>query len=253
MSTTGHELEGVNVQGLKASMQKLKDEYITDVAYLEEDDSSAVIADFDPQTDTVWKKAQTLSNAEKSQVKTNLGLPQEIYSKTEVNELVSTPHQNYVTVATYSELPASGSTDTIYRVSNYDGTQVAAGVYSEYAWSGSAYVFLAAKSSVGEVFDISEYHAGAKYADLAAALDSNNGGGVPQSLQKGGMSVKFVLNSDNKYVQCRLMADEFSANPEDWYNDYVSVSQNTLTIGGEERAKVLTDFDFTTLDRKSVV
>ena len=205
MSTTGHENEAINVQGLKASLQKFKDDYVTDVAYLEEGEGSAAIADFDPQTDTVWKKAQTLSNAEKAQVKTNLGLPNEVYSKTEVNELVSTPHQNYVTVSTYAELPASGSTDTIYRVSNYDGTQVAAGVYSEYAWSGSAYVFLAAKSSVGEVFDISEYHAGTKYANLAAALDSNNGGGVPQSLQKGGMSVKYVSNSDNKYVQYRYM------------------------------------------------
>lgn len=231
--------------GTGGSIDGRIDEATEDCAYIGENDGSAVIADFDPQTDTVWKKAQTLSNAEKSQVKTNLGLPQEIYSKTEVNELVSTPHQNYVTVATYSELPASGSTDTIYRISNYDGTQVEAGVYSEYAWSGSAYVFLAAKSSVGEVFDISEYHAGAKYADLAAALDSNNGGGVPQSLQKGGMSVKFVSNSDNKYVQYFLTKDEWSASEGDWEKSNLKeevsqLSQNTddsifklSNIGGE--------------------
>lgn len=224
--------------GTGGSIDQRIEDATEDCAYLGEDDGSEVIADFDPQTDTVWKKAQTLSNAEKSQVKTNLGLPQEIYSKTEVNELVSTPHQNYVTVATYSELPASGSTDTIYRVSNYDGTQVAAGVYSEYAWNGSDYVFLAAKSSVDEVFDISEYHAGAKYADLAAALDSNNGGGVPQSLQKGGMSVKFVSNSDNKYMQYRLMKNTWSTTASDWQgvdDEPIVGSDNLVKSGGVDK------------------
>lgn len=117
----------------------------------------------------------------------------------EVRGLVDTPHQEYVTVSTYSGLPASGSEDTIYRVSNYDGStsQVAADVYSEYAWDGTQYVFLCVKSAVGEVFDISAYHNNATYADLNAALTSNTGG-VPSSLQKGGMSIKFVQTSCNK-------------------------------------------------------
>ena len=73
----------------------------------------------------------------------------------------------------------------------------------------------------GNAFDISAYYATggtlATYTDLAAALDSNNnGGGVPQSLQKGGMSVKFVQTSDNKYVQYRLMADAWSVDTNDW-------------------------------------
>ena len=140
----------------------------------------------------------------------------ETYTKTEVNGLVDTPHQEYVTVDAYSNLPATGSQDTIYRVSNYNGStsQVDASVYSEYAWNGSAYVFLSVKSQVGEVFDISVYNNNAKYADLAAAL--NSGANIPQSLQKGGMSVKFVQSSDNKYVQYRLMSDTFSITESDW-------------------------------------
>ena len=157
----------------------------------------------------------------------------ETYSKTEVNGLVDTPHQEYVTVADFASLPASGSEDTIYRVSNYDGSQdqVSAGVYSEYAWDGTQYVFLCVKSAAGEVFDITEYNNNTKYADLAAALDSNNGGGVPQSLQKGGMSVKFVRSSDNKYVQYRLTNQTFSTSASDWQKQgaEVSVSQNTLS------------------------
>lgn len=58
------------------------------------------------------------------------------------------------------------------------------------------------------VFDISAYHATgstiATYADLAAALGSN-GANVPLTVRRGGMSVKFVQSSDNKYVQWRYM------------------------------------------------
>ena len=68
------------------------------------------------------------------------------------------------------------------------------------------------------VFDISSYHATggvlAKYADLTAAL--NDGNNIPQSLRKGGMSVKFVQSSDNKYVQYRLMSDTFNTTVDNW-------------------------------------
>ncbi len=39
----------------------------------------------------------------------------------EVRGLVDTPHQEYVTVDAFASLPAEGSADTIYRVSNWDG------------------------------------------------------------------------------------------------------------------------------------
>ena len=138
----------------------------------------------------------------------------ETYNKTEVNGLVDTPHQNYVTVLTYAALIAidPGSTDTIYRVSNYDGSvpQVDVTKYSEYAWDGTQYVFLCVKSQIDEVFDISVYNNNATYADLAAALGTG-GANVPQTLRRGGMSVKYVQSSDNKYVQYRLMLSTFSA------------------------------------------
>lgn len=157
----------------------------------------------------------------------------------EVRGLVDTPHQEYVTVSTYASLPQEGSADTIYRVSNYDGSQsqVAADVYSEYAWDGTQYVFLCVKSQIGEVFDISVYNNNAKYADLAAAL--NGGANIPQSLQKGGMSVKFVQSSDNKYVQLRLISDEFSTTETDWQgvdDEATSGSKNLIESGGAANA-----------------
>ena len=103
-------------------------------------------------------------------------------------------------------------------------------------------------------FDISAYHATggvlAKYADLTAALDSNNGGGIPQSLQKGGMSVKFVQSSDNKYVQYRYMSDDATTiatftNVANWQGvDVVPTveSENLINSSGvyEENIKLLT-------------
>ena len=61
------------------------------------------------------------------------------------------------------------------------------------------------EDTIGDgVFDISAYNASggtlATYADLAAALGSS-GANVPEGVRKGGMSVKYVQSSDNKYVQ----------------------------------------------------
>jgi len=69
------------------------------------------------------------------------------------------------------------------------------------------------------VFDISAYHATggtlATYADLSAALGTN-GANVPPAYRKGGMSVKFVSSSDNKYVLYFLNNDEWSSSEVDW-------------------------------------
>ena len=160
----------------------------------------------------------------------------ETYTKTEVNGLVDTPHQEYVTVDAYANLPETGSKDTIYRVSNYNGStsQVDASVYSEYAWNGSQYIFLCVKSQIGEVFDISVYNNNAKYVDLASALGTN-GANVPEPLRKGGMSVKFVHSSDNKYIQARCIAQNFTTDITQWQEMDVAPtfnSQNFAESGG---------------------
>ena len=87
-------------------------------------------------------------------------------------------------------------------------------------------------------FDISAYHATggelAKYADLTAALGAN-GANIPEAIRKGGMSVKFVLSSvlgsDNKYIQARCMAQNFTTDVTQWQKQgaEVTVSQDTST------------------------
>jgi hypothetical protein len=70
----------------------------------------------------------------------------------------------------------------------------------------------------GPAFDLSAYNAQggvlATYADLSAALTALNA--LPADFKKGGMSMKFVLTSDNKYVQYRLMTDSWSTVVADW-------------------------------------
>ena len=77
------------------------------------------------------------------------------------------------------------------------------------------------------VYDISAAHPDGQgkptpYADLTAALGTG-GANIPESLRKGGMSVKFIKGSaqsfDNKYVRYNLLADEFSTDVEDWEED----------------------------------
>lgn len=167
-------------------------------------------------------KTQDVINQETDNALENRYTKEETYSKTELNNLITTPEQEYVSVVATDQttaatdvLPVTGAADTTYRVGNWDGTQYNDSVFSEYAWNGSAYVKLSTKSQVGEVYDISANHAGATYADLAAALGTN-GANIPQLLRKGGMSVKFVLSSNSKYVQYFLTKNEWSTNEADW-------------------------------------
>jgi len=86
-------------------------------------------------------------------------------------------------------------------------------------------------------FDISAYHATGgvltKYADLTAALGTN-GANIPDTLRKGGMSVKFVQSSDNNYVQYRLTNQNWSTVVTDWQGvdtEIISDSKNIAESG----------------------
>ena len=165
------------------------------------------------------------------------------------NRLNALTGQNYVTVVatqstTAADIPtlinASGEgeqADTLYRVGFWDGSAYVADKYTEYAWNGTAYVILDVKSSIGEVFDISQYNAvggtPATYADLTAAISGAN---VPTTVQDGGMSIKFIDSTTNKYVQYRLMATSWSTTVTDWQSmnadDEPTAESNNLVKSG---------------------
>ena len=70
----------------------------------------------------------------------------------------------------------------------------------------------------GSAFDISKYFASgstlATYENLSVALADLDG--LDAAYKRGGMSIRFVQSSDNKYVQYRLMSDTFSTTETDW-------------------------------------
>ena len=165
-------------------------------------------------------------------------LKEETYNKSELNNMITTPNQEYVSVTATAEttavtdvLPSTGAADTTYRVGNWDGTQYNDSIFSEYAWNGSAYIKLSTKSQIGEIYDISANHADTKYANLADALGTN-GDNIPPALRKGGMSIKFVQSYGNKYIQARCMAQNFTTDVTQWQS-----VDDVPTIGSENLVK----------------
>ena len=96
------------------------------------------------------------------------------------------------------------------------------------------------------VYDISVAHPDGQgkptpYADLTAALGTG-GANIPEELRKGGMSVKFIKgsaqSSDNKYVQARCMAQNFTTDVAQWQgvdDEPAANSENLVKSGGVYR------------------
>jgi hypothetical protein len=100
----------------------------------------------------------------------------------------------------------------------------------------------------GPAFDLSAYNAQggvlATYADLSAALTALNA--LPADFKKGGMSIKFVLSSDNKYVQYTLTKSSWSININDWekyanQNDIDTIESVIGIIDMTEKGEVIND------------
>lgn len=79
------------------------------------------------------------------------------------------------------------------------------------------------------VYDVTVNNDNTKFASLSALLSSENLDTlIPSAKRKGGMSIKFVQSSDNKYVQYRLLTEEFSTNVEDWEDESVEVQFHVI-------------------------
>ena len=71
------------------------------------------------------------------------------------------------------------------------------------------------------IYDVSANNGGAVFESLSALLNNTNLNTlIPTSVRCGGMTIRFIQgsvpNSDNKYVQYRLMANTFSTDEDDW-------------------------------------
>ena len=65
------------------------------------------------------------------------------------------------------------------------------------------------------IFDVSEANSGQPFDTLSNALTYADSV-LLDSQKKGGMTIKYVQSSDNKYVKYFLTKDEWSASEADW-------------------------------------
>lgn len=83
----------------------------------------------------------------------------------------------------------------------------------------------------GTIFDISEYNSTTNipqtYNSLYEALGAN-GVNVPECVRKGGMSIKYIQSSNNKYIQWRLLKQSWSTIIGDWQQEDSIITKELL-------------------------
>lgn len=90
------------------------------------------------------------------------------------------------------------------------------------------------------IYDVSAHNSGVVFESLSALLSSSNLSTlIPTSVRHGGMSIKFiqgsVSSSDNKYVQARCMAQNFTTDVTKWQGvdeEPTAGSDNLVKSGG---------------------
>lgn len=94
------------------------------------------------------------------------------------------------------------------------------------------------------IYDISQLNGGIVFESLQSLLSSSNLDTlIPTSIRRGGMSIRFVQSSDNKYVQYRLMFSTFTTaqftNTANWQGvdeEPTVGSDNLVESGGSYNA-----------------
>lgn len=244
-STDGHiTLHITQVDGVITSVQ-VQSSDIASAADLALKASQADLTDLASRVTTAEGNITSLTGRMGS-AETNIANLQQLYNNLQQSKPVPV-----------TALPSTGQQQgVIYRLA---GTTS----YSDYMWNGSSWVLMATynnaidprpkKASQNLVtsggvfdnigaFDVSELnatenpHTLAQYADLSSALAA-----IPTDYQKGGMSIKFVQSSDNKYVQYRLMKDTWSTLITDWQYMGDFVEEKEHPIADNEVAGYLTD------------
>ena len=90
------------------------------------------------------------------------------------------------------------------------------------------------------IYDVTANNNGATFASLSALLsDENLSTLIPDDVRCGGMSIRFVRSSDNKYVQYRLMENIWSTIVANWQgvdDEPTTESDNLVKSGGVKKS-----------------
>ena len=68
-----------------------------------------------------------------------------------------------------------------------------------------------------DIYDVTANNNDTTFSSLSELLSAENLSTlIPTEVRCGGMTIRFIQSSDNKYVQYRLMTSEWSLNESDW-------------------------------------
>ena len=71
-----------------------------------------------------------------------------------------------------------------------------------------------------DIYDVSAHNNGVTFASLSTLLSSENLSTlIPSAVRCGGMTIRFIQSSDNRYVQYRLAAPNWSTDIHDWTSE----------------------------------
>lgn len=86
------------------------------------------------------------------------------------------------------------------------------------------------------IYDVTANNDGTTFPSLSALLSSENLSTIiPTPVRRGGITIRFIRSSDNKYVQYRLMKNTWSTTVSDWQgvdDEPVVGSENLVKSGG---------------------
>lgn len=130
--------------------------------------------------------------------------------------------------------------------SNFGSLEVSKGETAILQWNNGTWTKNAIKSMAefesGIIYDVSANNDGAVFESLQALLSSSNLSTlIPTSVRHGGMSIRFIQSSDNKYEQFRCIANEFTTDVTKWQNVGNFLEEKETSYSEENVAGYITD------------
>lgn len=130
--------------------------------------------------------------------------------------------------------------------SNFGSLEVSKGETAILQWNNGTWTKNAIKPMAefesGIIYDVSANNDGAVFESLQALLSSSNLDTlIPTSVRHGGMSIRFIQSSDNKYEQFRCIANEFTTDVTKWQNVGNFLEEKETSYSEENVAGYITD------------
>lgn len=130
--------------------------------------------------------------------------------------------------------------------SNFGSLEVSKGETAILQWNNGTWTKNAIKPMAefesGIIYDVSANNDGAVFESLQALLSSSNLSTlIPTSVRYGGMSIRFIQSSDNKYEQFRCIANEFTTDVTKWQNVGNFLEEKETSYSEENVAGYITD------------